>query len=118
MLREANGYFANNEPWLLRKSIRDGDDVQGNSQARLDIVVYIILECIRVAGILLQPVIPSSADLLLSHIHVDEKDRTFQDAQMYGRKTKGADGKEAVFLIGASNFVLFDKKKMVAKMAK
>jgi len=121
MLREANGYFSKNEPWKIRKSIRGGTS-STNDQIRLDIIVYITLECIRVAGILLQPIIPASSDVLLTYINVSVEDRTLQDAQTYGRqndknKTMQVNPKDnGIFSIEPHNFVLFDKKKMMKQM--
>jgi methionyl-tRNA synthetase len=114
MLREANVYFSNNEPWNLKKSIRDGESTGETNQIRLDIVVYITLECVRIAGILLQPIIPTSADLLLTHIGVADNKRTLKDAETYGRETD-CESKHG-FSVGTKNFVLFDKKKTLKKI--
>ena len=52
----ANAYVEKNAPWHLKKT-----DV-----IRLDNVIFTLLECIRVIGILLQPFIPVSAAKILS----------------------------------------------------
>ena len=59
MLGAANRYFSAQEPWVLRKSEAAAD------QDRFRTVLYVTLEVVRVAALLVQPVMPSSAAKLL-----------------------------------------------------
>ena len=59
MLGAANRYFSAQEPWVLRKSEAAAD------QDRFRTVLYVTLEVVRIAALLVQPVMPSSAAKLL-----------------------------------------------------
>ena len=59
MLGAANRYFSAQQPWVLRKSAEEGD------QQRFRTVLYTTLEAVRVAAVLVQPVMPESAGRLL-----------------------------------------------------
>ncbi|KAI9490352.1 tRNA synthetases class I (M)-domain-containing protein [Zychaea mexicana] len=73
MLAEANKHFQDNKPWDLAK-----DPAQ---KERLDQVLYYAIESCRVAGILLQPVLPSKMDTLLTRLGVPKGKRSLSDAQ-------------------------------------
>ncbi|GAN11483.1 methionyl-tRNA synthetase [Mucor ambiguus] len=68
----ANKHFAENEPWKMAKQSQDNE--------RLSTVLYYSLEACRVAGILLQPVMPTKMDLLLTRLGVSPQDRYFKNA--------------------------------------
>lgn len=55
VLGDTNAYFAEQAPWVLRKT-----DV-----ARMNTVLYVTLEVVRIVAILVQPVMPTSAAKLL-----------------------------------------------------
>jgi len=59
MLGAANRYFSGQEPWVLRKSAEVAD------QERFGTVLYTTLEAVRIAALLIQPVMPESAATLL-----------------------------------------------------
>ena len=59
MLGAANRYFSAQEPWVLRKSDSESD------QQRFRTVLYVTLEAVRIAAVLVQPVMPASAGRLL-----------------------------------------------------
>ncbi len=59
MLGAANRYFSAQEPWVLRKSDAAAD------QERFGTVLYTTLEVVRIAALLIQPVMPESAAKLL-----------------------------------------------------
>ena len=59
MLGAANRYFSAQEPWVLRKSDSAAD------QERFGSVLYTTLEVVRIAALLIQPVMPESAAKLL-----------------------------------------------------
>jgi methionyl-tRNA synthetase len=55
VLGDTNAYFAEQAPWVLRKT-----DVE-----RMNTVLYVTLEVLRIVAILVQPVMPASASRLL-----------------------------------------------------
>src|SRR3984957_2578134 len=59
MLGAANRYFSAQEPWVLRKSDSEAD------QTRFATVLYTTCEAVRIAALLVAPVIPESAGKLL-----------------------------------------------------
>jgi methionyl-tRNA synthetase len=71
MLGAANRYFSAQEPWVLRKS-ESADD-----QERFRTVLYVTLEAVRVAALLVQPVMPDSAAVLLDLLGQPESERDF-----------------------------------------
>ena len=71
MLGAANRYFSAQEPWVLRKSEASAD------QDRFRTVLYVTLEVVRVAALLVQPVMPSSAAKLLDLLGQPESQRDF-----------------------------------------
>ena len=72
MLGAANRYFSAQEPWVLRKSAEAAD------QQRFGTVLYTTMEVVRIAALLVQPVMPASAAKLLDLLGqpVDERDFT------------------------------------------
>jgi methionyl-tRNA synthetase len=67
VVSEANRYFANAEPWRLAKS----------DPARMGLVLYVTIETLRIAAILLQPAMPASMGGLLDLLSVSPEARTF-----------------------------------------
>ena len=62
VLGETNRYFSAQEPWKLRKT----------DPARMATVLYTTLEVLRIVGILVQPVMPTSAGRILDLLGRDE----------------------------------------------
>ncbi|MCW2688347.1 MAG: methionyl-tRNA synthetase [Mycobacterium sp.] len=71
MLGAANRYFSAQEPWVLRKSDNPA------AQARFGTVLYATLEIVRIAALLIQPVMPDSAAKLLDLLGQPDDQRTF-----------------------------------------
>ena len=71
MLGAANRYFSAQEPWVLRKSESAAD------QVRFRTVLYVTLEAVRVAALLVQPVMPDSAATLLDLLGQTQDQRDF-----------------------------------------
>jgi methionyl-tRNA synthetase len=71
MLGEANRYFSAQQPWVLRKSESESD------QARFRTVLYVTCEAVRIAALLVQPVMPESAGKLLDLLGQPQDERTF-----------------------------------------
>ena len=67
IVAEANRYFANAEPWKLNKT----------DPARMRLVLYVTVETLRIAAILLQPVMPASMGKLLDLLSVPPAARSF-----------------------------------------
>ncbi len=71
MLGSANKYFSAQQPWVLRKSEAEDD------QTRFRTVLYTTLEAVRIAALLIQPVLPQSAASLLDLLGQPADQRTF-----------------------------------------
>ena len=71
MLGDANKYFSAEQPWVLRKSESESD------QARFRTVLYTTCEVVRIAALLVQPVMPESAGRLLDLLGQAEDQRAF-----------------------------------------
>ena len=97
-----NKYIDETAPWALAKNEEDKD--------RLNAVLYNLLECIRVLGILLIPFMPSTGKAILDQLCVNEAITTL-DTAVYGK----ADG----FAVGAPTplFARIDAEKKLAEIA-
>lgn len=97
-----NKYIDETAPWALAKNEDDKD--------RLNAVLYNLLECIRVLGILLMPFMPSTGKAILAQLCVDDALTTL-DTALYGK----ADG----FAVGAPTplFARIDAEKKLAEIA-
>jgi len=71
MLGAANRYFSAQQPWVLRKSEAEAD------QVRFATVLYTTCEAVRVAALLIQPVMPDSASKLLDLLGQSQEQRSF-----------------------------------------
>ncbi len=69
VLGETNRYFSQQEPWVLRKT----------DPARMATVLYVTLEVVRIVGILVQPVMPGSAEKILDLLGQAPDARAFVD---------------------------------------
>ncbi|CAF0805108.1 unnamed protein product, partial [Didymodactylos carnosus] len=82
LLRLCNAYVQDEQPWALAK--------QPDQLRRLECMIYVTLECLRISGILLQPIIPSIAENLLTVLNISKNERTFEHAksvfQDYGNR--------------------------------
>jgi methionyl-tRNA synthetase len=71
MLGAANRYFSAQQPWVLRKSESEAD------QVRFATVLYVTCEVVRIAALLIQPVMPDSAGKLLDLLGQRQEQRSF-----------------------------------------
>jgi methionyl-tRNA synthetase len=71
MLGDANKYFSAEQPWVLRKGESEAD------QARFRTVLYVTCEVVRIAALLVQPVMPASAATLLGLLGQSDTQRGF-----------------------------------------
>jgi len=67
MVRLANKYIDDQEPWVLRKTDPD----------RMATVLYVLMEVLRYVAILYQPIIPDSSNRILDVLTVPKDERTF-----------------------------------------
>ena len=98
MLRRTNKYIDETAPWALAK-----DETQ---KARLGTVMYNLLECIRIAAVLLEPVMPSTCKEIFKQIGTDKTN--YASLSSFGGMTAGASVGEASVL-----FARVDEKKMM-----
>jgi methionyl-tRNA synthetase len=71
MLGDANKYFSAQQPWVLRKSESAAD------QVRFRTVLYTTCEAVRIAALLVQPVMPESAAKMLDMLGQPPDQRAF-----------------------------------------
>jgi methionyl-tRNA synthetase len=69
VVADANRYFAGQEPWALKKT----------DPARMETVLYVTAEVLRIVGTLVQPYVPGSAAKLLDILAVPDSQRSFAD---------------------------------------
>ena len=67
MVCDTNKYFDTMEPWKLKNT----------DPARMETVLYVVMEILRHVAILYQPVIPTSANKILDLLEVPLEERTF-----------------------------------------
>ncbi|ACK49513.1 methionyl-tRNA synthetase [Methylocella silvestris BL2] len=70
---EANRYFATEEPWVKRKT----------DPARMESVLYVTVEVLRIIAIMTQPFMPASMERLLDSLGVAKDARSFADAENF-----------------------------------
>ena len=102
LLRRANKYIDENEPWNLAKD-EDKKD-------KLENVLYNLLETIRYAATLLQSFIPSTADEIFKQINVDV--RTYESLGRFGKIEKYSCNEQKVL------FARIDPKVKMAELEK
>ena len=106
LLRRTNKYIDETTPWTLAKD----ESLKG----RLGTVMYNLLECIRFAAVLLEPIIPATSEAIYKQIGTDKTD--YASLSAFGGMTAGAAVGEASVL-----FARIDEKKLLdevhAKMA-
>ncbi len=79
VVADANRYFANAEPWALKKT----------DPERMNTVLYVTAETVREIAILAQPAIPASAARILDLLGVPEDARDFAHLGEAGRLKAG-----------------------------
>lgn len=79
VVADANRYFANEQPWALKKT----------DPERMNTVLYVTAEVLRQVAILVQPVVPASAAKLLDQLGVPAEKRDFAALGPSGRIAAG-----------------------------
>ncbi|XP_066571089.1 methionine--tRNA ligase, mitochondrial [Amia ocellicauda] len=77
-VRQTNGFIQRHKPWKLDRS-------QPQQQRWLDTILHVSLECLRLYGALLQPVVPMIADKLLSRLAVGHRERGWEGLRFLAR---------------------------------
>jgi methionyl-tRNA synthetase len=104
ILYRANKYIDETEPWALAK-----DENDKNKRKRLGAVLYNLLESIRIAGILLTPVIPGTCEKIFAQINTDITG--YETAFEFGGLRPGGSVNKAEPV-----FMRIDEKKMLAEL--
>jgi len=79
VVADANRYFAGEEPWAHKKT----------NPERMKTILYVTAEVLRQIGILVQPIMPESADKLLGQLGVANDARDFAKLGKTGRLVPG-----------------------------
>lgn len=69
-VRQTNGFVQRHTPWKLDRQDRV-------DQQWLDTILHVSLECLRIYGTLLQPIVPDTAKKLLSRLGVSTEERSW-----------------------------------------
>lgn len=81
VVSDANGYFAGEEPWALKKT----------DPKRMGTVLYTTAEIIRQMSIIIQPIMPESAAKLLNLLKIPEEERGFEKLGVDHRLASGTE---------------------------
>lgn len=100
-VRQTNGFVQRHAPWKLDRT----EEQQGRW---LDTVLHVALECLRVYGTLLQPVVPHISDKLLRRLGVPETERSWADINFLPR-FQGSDCPREGRPLGSDSGVLFSR---------
>ncbi|XP_067007448.2 methionine--tRNA ligase, mitochondrial [Anabrus simplex] len=74
-LHEANRFFESQKPWELKKS--------PELRTKLDFVLHLTMETLRVCGIALQPIVPELCNILLQKLEVPPNQRFWSDIRPF-----------------------------------
>lgn len=102
LARASNKYIDDTAPWVLAKD--------EEKKARLNDVLYHLLEAIRFIGVLVSPIMPETADKIFAQLHTDV--RSYASLSSFGGLKPGAVGKPEPL------FARIDEKKMLAELEK
>ncbi|KAF3838657.1 hypothetical protein F7725_010425 [Dissostichus mawsoni] len=100
-VRQTNGFVQRHAPWKLERS-----DI--TDQRWLDTIIHVSLECLRIYGTLLQPVVPEISDKLLSRLGVQPDERGLADVNFLP-KIRGMDCPFEGRVLGSDTGVLFTR---------
>ncbi|KAH7831886.1 putative methionyl-tRNA synthetase [Monocercomonoides exilis] len=75
VLTATNGYAQRTEPWKLKPVATDSDEVKATKKPRLDTILCVMSEALRVASTLLLTFIPSAAANVLDRLNVPKEQR-------------------------------------------
>ncbi|XP_037531631.1 methionine--tRNA ligase, mitochondrial [Nematolebias whitei] len=99
--RQTNGFVQRHTPWKLDR----GDS---KDQRWLDTIIHVSLECLRIYGTLLQPVVPEISNKLLNRLGVQPDERNWE-ALNFLPKYQGRDCPFEGRPLGPDSGVLFSR---------
>ena len=91
-----NGYLTEQEPWKVARGFdSDDDQTARDAKARVETVLYTAAESLRAVAVLINPVMPATAEALWASLGAQEQlgalaDQVVQDAGTWGRLRPGA----------------------------
>lgn len=100
-VRQTNGFVHRHAPWKL-------DRTDEKEQRWLDTIIHVSLECLRVYGTLLQPVVPEISDKLLCKLGIAKMERSWADINFLPR-FQGLDCPREGRALGSEPGVLFGR---------
>lgn len=74
-LHAANGFYQIFRPWELRKS--------PEQLLKLEAVLHLAFETLRICGIIMQPILPEMSGKLLDKMNIEETRRTWEDSKSF-----------------------------------
>lgn len=98
-VKQTNGFVQRHAPWKLDR--KDGKD-----QRWLDTIIHVSLECLRIYGTLLQPVVPEISNKILSRLGVKPGERSW-GALNFLPRYEGMDCPFERRVLGSDSGVLF-----------
>lgn len=78
-LHLANNFFESSKPWELK----NGDE---DAVRKLETIISITMESLRICGTILQPIIPDFTGKLLQRLNIPQDQRVWKDTKIYLRK--------------------------------
>ena len=92
LVQRANKYIDENCPWILAKD--------EEKKGRLGDVLYVLLECIRIAGVLIEPFLPDTAEKIFSVFDgLSEEEKSFDSVKTFGAlRAKKVIEREPIFM--------------------
>ncbi|KAA0709238.1 Methionine--tRNA ligase, mitochondrial [Triplophysa tibetana] len=111
-VRQTNGFIQRHAPWKL-------DQNESKDKQWLNTILHVSLECLRIYGILLQPVVPDLADKILSRLGVKTEERNW-DSLRFLVKYEGRDCTLEGRMLGPNLGILFsrlERSQVISKKA-
>ncbi|XP_035525024.1 methionine--tRNA ligase, mitochondrial [Morone saxatilis] len=100
-VRQTNGFVHRHAPWKL-------DNRDSEAQRWLNTIIHVSLECLRIYGTLLQPIVPEISNKLLSRLGVRPDERSWADLNFLPRY-QGMDCPFEGRALGSHSGVLFSR---------
>lgn len=79
LLHASNNFFESAKPWELK----NGND---DAKRKLETIISLTMESLRVSGIILWPIIPDFSEKLLRRLNIPSDQRNWKDTKLLLRK--------------------------------